>query len=304
MFSGIKEYVVELAKDFYLITAPNKSRFPFCNSFLFTGKENFLIDAGMDKQTLFEIDRSCHIDSILFSHSHPDHILNWRHLSDRKIYLPNETPDAIYDLETLGLRFMGSVENGKYWAKVIGEGLDIKPFRRPDFRFKDSDILEIGEFRLQMIHAPGHLADHYCFMELTTETLLTSDIDFSAFGPFYGQPECDIELFIKSIKKVMSFPYKQLCSSHKLPVKGDATEKFEMFMQGFERHKGEILKICKTPQTLDQIVENSPIYRGRMPDKILQDTFERGMVEKSIVQMLKENVIKETESGYMDNRKN
>ena len=79
---------------------------------------------------------------------------------------------------------------------------------------------------------------------------------------------------------------------------------FERFLQGFERHGDEILKICETPHTIDQIVERSPIYRGKMADQILQDTFERGMVEKNIAQMLKENKIKETEDGFISSRAN
>ncbi len=41
------DYMVKLAEGVYLIQAPNQSRFPHCNAFFFTGKENILIDTGI-----------------------------------------------------------------------------------------------------------------------------------------------------------------------------------------------------------------------------------------------------------------
>lgn len=294
--------MIKLAENFYLITAPNKSRFPFCNTFLLKGKETVLIDAGIDKETLTEIDKKHRIDILVFSHSHPDHILNWHLLKDRHILMPEETPDVVTDLQLLGERFMGSKEKGTYWAKRIGEGFGIHPMRDPDGRFTEGDILELAGFKLKPIHAPGHLDDHYVFFEEDTGILLTSDIDFSGFGPFYFQPEGNIEKFKNSIKKTMSLSYKIVASSHKMPITGDATEDFTKFLAGFDRHMEKILGICKTPHTphtIEQIVNLSPAYDNRMPDKVLQDTFEEGMVSKCMEIMIQDGRITKNGNLYV-----
>jgi glyoxylase-like metal-dependent hydrolase (beta-lactamase superfamily II) len=291
--------MIELSKNFYLITAPNKSRFPFCNTFLLKGKETVLIDAGFDRETLLEIDKKHRIDILVFSHSHPDHILNWHLLKDRHILMPKETPGAITDLQLLGERFMGSREKGAYWAKRIGEGFGIHPLRLPDNRFREGDVLELAGFKLKPIHAPGHLDDHYVFFEQDTGILLTSDIDFSGFGPFYFQPEGNITKFKASIQKIMSLPYKLVASSHKMPIKGDATEGFNKFTAGFDRHMEKILAICETPHTMEQIVQFSPVYDNRMPDKVLQDTFEEGMVTKCMELMIQDGRITKNGNCYV-----
>jgi glyoxylase-like metal-dependent hydrolase (beta-lactamase superfamily II) len=279
--------IIELAENFYLVTAPNQSRFPYCNTFLLTGGQNVLIDAGIDRETLTEIDRQIRIDALVISHSHPDHIFNWHLLKDRHIAFPVETPEAVKDLHLLGQRFMGSPEKAAYWANKVSEWIGLRPLREADHRFSDGEVLEIDDFALEAILTPGHLNDHYVFFERKRSILLSSDIDFSTFGPFYGQPECDIERFKQSIHKVMALPYHLVCSSHKSPISGDATPDFRKFLDGFELHQAKIADICDSPLTLDQITAKSPLYQDRMPDKVFQHTFEKGMIAKSLPYLLR-----------------
>ncbi|MFO7558282.1 MAG: MBL fold metallo-hydrolase [Desulfobacterales bacterium] len=299
MTGSLREKTIRLADNFYLITAPNKSQFPFCNTFLLCGKKTVLIDAGMDRKTLLAIDREKRIDTLIFSHSHPDHILNWHLLRDRQILMPKETPASVSDLNLLGTRFMGTPEKGAYWVKLIGEGLGLHPLRDPDERFCDGDLFEISGFQLQAVHAPGHLHDHYAFFERKTGILLTSDIDFSGFGPFYGQPECSISLFRKSIQKVMSLPYTMVCSSHKMPMHGDRTADFKIFSEGFERHREKILSLCEVPHSLDELARLSPVYQDRMSDKVLQKTFEKGMISKSLDLMIQDGLLKQSGDKFI-----
>lgn len=279
--------IVMLAENFYLVTAPNQSRFPYCNTFLFTGRQNVLIDAGLDPQTLAEIDGQIRIDQLIFSHSHPDHMISWHLLKDRFIALPAETPDAVKDLHQLGRRFMGCEQKADYWAEKLAQGLGLQPLREPDYRFSDGYVFDIGDFSIEAVHAPGHLDDHYVFFERKHGILLSGDIDFSSFGPFYGQPECDIERFKQSIGKVMALPYQLVCSSHKAPIRGDAGPLFHRFLAGFEIHQEKIAAVCDSLLTLDQITAKSPLYQQRMPDKVFQYTFEKGMIQKSLPYLIR-----------------
>jgi len=110
------DYAIPLGKNFYFIQGPDKARFPFCNSFFFTGKETVLIDSGIGEARIREIDRLYPIDILVISHSHPDHILDWHILEDRHILLPKETPESVHDLQQLGKRFTGNDKDGDYWA--------------------------------------------------------------------------------------------------------------------------------------------------------------------------------------------
>ena len=282
-----------IAENVYFIQAPGKGRFPFCNGFLFTGTETVLIDAGIEDDLIRELDAEIGIDTLIISHSHPDHIRSWDLLAHRKLLIPEQTPDSVKDLIQLGIRFTGAEETGLRWANFAGKGLGITPLREPDGRFNNGDILDFGTIRIEAIHVPGHLNDHYCFFEHNSQTLITTDVDFTSFGPWYGNPEADIKTFQTGIKKLMTLPYKCVCASHKPPVKGDATHLFNSFLSSFERQKNEILELCNGGKTIDQITEASPFYKNKMPDKILQNVFERNMALQNIAILIEEGRVEE-----------
>ncbi len=275
--------LVPLADNLFWVKAPRKGKYPFCNGFLLTGKETVLIDAGIGKEGIKKIDAQFGIDCLLISHSHPDHVMFWHHLSDRRIIMPKETPDAICDLISLGERFTGSLEKAQHWKSRVSDGFGLKVMRLPDERYADGEFVGNDKVQLQAIHAPGHLDDHYCFFHQNSGLLLTTDIDFDSFGPWYGNPESTIDLFKKSIQKVRSFPFRTVCSSHKPPFnREDGEAAFAKYVANFDRQKNRVLDLCTRPQTLQQMVKASPFYRNLLPDKKIQDIFEEQLIQKNL----------------------
>jgi len=293
------KYLEKICDNIYLLLTPTQGQFPYCNSFLFTGNENILIDAGADKDVLREIDRDIRIDTLIISHSHPDHIRSWDVLSHRKLLLPAETPDSVYELEELGERYTGTPERGYHWIESIGKMLDIHALRKPDGRFSDNDIISNGSVCIEAIYTPGHLADHYCFFEHESGTLFSSDINFSSFGPWYGNPEGRIKPFIKSVERVMSLPYRRICTSHNRPHEGDATALFMDFLNGFESHKKGILKLIDTGKTLHEIVTMSPFYHNKYFNPVVQYSFEENMTLENLKILMEEGRVYEKEGRYM-----
>ncbi|MFZ2634370.1 MAG: MBL fold metallo-hydrolase [Desulfosalsimonadaceae bacterium] len=290
--------VVELAPDLYLISGKNKARFPYCNAFLITGDETVLIDTGVGVVRLKELDESLRIDKIIISHPHPDHISGCKVLKDRPLLLPVETPDSVNDLVSLGIRFTGTPENGVMWAEFAKNSLGIEPLRDPDGRFGDGDMLDFGAVRLEAIRAPGHLPDHYCFFDHSSKTLLTTDIDFTSFGPWYGNPECEIMPFKESIRKIMDLPYQRVCSSHKPPVEGDATDEFTAYLEMFKLQRRRILHLCDPPATLEQMVRVSPFYGNKLNDKRIQEIFEENMILKNLELLMQDGRVAEKDGVY------
>lgn len=286
-----RDDVVELAPGLYVIAGRNKSRFPFCNAFLITGTETVLIDTGIGYKKLKALDEQCHIDRVIISHPHPDHISGFDLLRDRILMLPEETPAGVDDLFKLGRRFTGTEENGRMWADFARNILNLEPLREPDGRFGDGEVLDFGGIQLEAIHTAGHLYDHYCFFDRNSRTLITTDIDFSSFGPWYGNPESTIEPFIESIHRLMKYPYERVCSSHKPLIEGDATEDFEKFLAGFERHRQMILKLCDRPTTLHKMTEQSPFYHHRLKHKSIQYLFERNMIRKNLDLLIRDGFV-------------
>lgn len=290
--------VRKLSGNLYFVRGEGRGRFPSSNGILLTGKETVLIDAGIGAALIREIDRLHRIDVLIITHSHPDHIRYWRLLEDRHVLLPKETPDVAYDLQLLGERFTGSVRNGAHWAGFVSRAFGVSALREPDGRYSDAQVLDFGGVELLAIHAPGHVDDHYCFLERTTGTLISTDIDLTPFGPWYGNVESDIEVFAKSVRMVMALPYRRVVSSHREPVEGDAKAYFEAFLDGFERHKRAILNLCRRPITLDEIAAASPFYGNGLRDKVIQGIFERNMARKNLTLLLREGLVEETDGRY------
>jgi glyoxylase-like metal-dependent hydrolase (beta-lactamase superfamily II) len=208
--------------------------------------------------------------------------------------LPRQTPDSVEDLQTLGERFTGNREDGAHWAWLVSEVFGVKALREPDDRYEDGQIIDVGGFKLRAVHCPGHVEDHYCFLEETTGTLLSIDIDLTAFGPWYGNPESDLEEFRDSVKKVMDLDFKRVCSSHRLPIEGDAAEEFQGFLSKFDQRLNMVGDLCKEPKTLDDLANISPFYNDKLPDKRIQYIFEKKMSLKNLEVLIRQGrVLKE-----------
>jgi glyoxylase-like metal-dependent hydrolase (beta-lactamase superfamily II) len=257
-----------------------------------------LIDAGIGAKRIREIDARLPIDTLIISHSHPDHILAWHILADRQLLLPAQTPDSVGDLTSLGQRFVEGRQDAAYWTRVA-ESLGIHPLRHPDGRFNDGDTLDFGNLQLQVIHAPGHLDDHYCFLETTSGTLLSIDIDFTGFGPWYGNPEGDIGRFRDSVLKLRGMPFERICSSHKAPIgRTDAADAFARYLSAFERQRDLVFELCKPSCDLAALVRRSPFYRNRMPDATLQRIFETQMIRKNLALLVDDRRIIDIDGRY------
>ena len=292
-------FLAPVVDGIWLVKAPRKSRFPHCNGFLMAGNRVVLLDTGIGAGRIAEIDRLMRIDTLIISHSHPDHILAWHLLADRQLLLPAETPASVQDLGLLGRRFVADHTDAQYWTWVAKSRLGIRPLRQPDQRFRDGQTLDFGSIQLEAIHTPGHLDDHYCFLERHSGTLFSTDIDFTGFGPWYGNPEGNIDQFRASVKQLRGLPFKRICSAHKPPIaKVDAADAFRRYESAFDRQKAAVFDLCRQAMSLEAMVRYSPFYKNRMPDSTLQRIFETQMIRKNLDVLIRENRITTRRGRY------
>lgn len=280
--------MVRLSDHLFVIAGENRGRFPFSNSFLILGNETVLLDAGIGADRIRTVDSLVRIDTVVISHPHPDHISGLHVLGDRRVLFPAETGDEVFDLELLGARFTGSHEEGRHWAGVLSRTVGLVAPGAPDGRYCDGEVLDFGAALLEAIHAPGHLLDHYCFYDRASGTLFTTDIDFTSFGPWYGNPECSLSRFREDVERMMAREYTRVCPSHKAAIEGDATPAFHAFLDSFERHRETVFQALGRPRTLDELVAESPFYHDRFFDRRIQHVFERNMIAKNLELLVEE----------------
>ena len=284
--------MIRVTDHIHVVTGQDQGRFPHAYAFLLKGSETVLIDTGIGRQHLLDLDREHKIDVLILSHSHPDHFRQWELLKDRRLLLPRETPDSVMDLARLAERFVATPEGAAEWMEVFAGGLRLEPLREPDGRFSNGQVLDFGPIQLEAIYAPGHLADHYCFFERRSGVLITTDIDFTGFGPWYGNPEADLKAFMVDVDKLASYSWQWVCSSHKPPLeRSQAEERFSVYRQGFKRHRNMILELLDRPRSLTDLAASSPFYADRMPFKHFQYAVETQMTGKNLALMKEEGLI-------------
>jgi len=300
--SGIR--VTSISEKIHVIHGKNRGRSPFSHSFLILDTAHVLFDSGCGLDVLETVIRTCGIDLVVNSHSHPDHTAgNWllQELCDPGILVPKECSDSISSAELLGYRFVGT-ELAALWRERY---LPVTGFR--DFSLSESfshgrEVIT-GSLRFIAVHSPGHLLDHYCFYEPDEKILLGFDIDLSPFGPWYGHRESDIPTFRKSIEQASTMPVTTYFYSHARPVKGPyVSKRLESYASIFEA-RNSILCHCiprNKPVNLTSLVDRSPFYGTdhSVGDLILRYGEEQ-MIIKHLQRLIDDSRVIESEDGFM-----
>jgi glyoxylase-like metal-dependent hydrolase (beta-lactamase superfamily II) len=258
---GIK--ITDIDEQVHIVQGLNRSRSPFSNSFLITDGINILLDAGCGISLIEAMLETINIDLAVLSHSHPDHtsgswVLN---KAGTGIFVPCEDADSIGDTEKLAQRMVGS-ELSETWKKEYLPATGYRDFSYSG-TYSNGHAFSTGKLNLRALSAPGHTNDHYCLWEADRKIIFGFDIDLSPFGPWYGNPESDIGLFIKSIATVKALPFETYISSHARPVnRSHALRRLEAYESVIDFRDNLILDLM--PQGREvmpaDITRISPIY--------------------------------------------
>jgi len=266
----------EITDRLFVIHGNNRSRSPFSNAFLVVDTVNVLFDAGCGAGILETLCATVRVDRLFLSHSHLDHTAGSKlvsRLASSEIMVPEQSSESISSADLLARRFVGE-ELAPLWMETYP----------PLTGFEDFDIsgtydhayeLATGHMRFTAIATPGHLEDHYCFFEPDLGILLGFDIDLSPFGPWYGNPESDIEAFRSSIAHIRGLDVQVYLSSHARPLKPPYIERrLSAYEQAFDERDSQILGILSevSSMTLEEIVRRSPFYdadHANLADELL-----------------------------------
>jgi hydroxyacylglutathione hydrolase len=77
--------------------------------------------------------------------------------------------DHVFEAEKLAARFDVPILAHAKAAEILGDLVDDT--------FADGDVIETGGLRIEVIHTPGHCADH-CALRVNDEDVLTADVIF------------------------------------------------------------------------------------------------------------------------------
>ncbi len=192
-----------------LVLGPNEGRFPGCNCLLVEDAGvRVLVDTGCGDALLGLRDR---VDAVVYTHHHPDHI-SGHHLIPRsvKVYSPiGEEPYR--GLEDLARRYAAQVH--REWLGFATSYIGVKEVPRATHYFEPGEDICIRGLCIKTIAAPGHMRTH-TLLQIDGHAHLT-DIDLTGFGPWYGNPESSLTLFLADIEAAARIEAEAFTTSHK-----------------------------------------------------------------------------------------
>jgi glyoxylase-like metal-dependent hydrolase (beta-lactamase superfamily II) len=168
--------------------------------------EAAVIDPAWDgKQIIAEAARrGWRIASIWLTHAHFDHIAGAAAVADGSHPAP---PVAAHAEDHALWRFQGG-------APLFGMHIDPGP--EPTIYLQHGQILRIGEYAVEVRHAPGHTRGHVIFYCAAAKTAFVGDVIFQAGIGRTDLPGGDMDMLLASIRsQVLTLPDEtRLLSGH------------------------------------------------------------------------------------------
>jgi glyoxylase-like metal-dependent hydrolase (beta-lactamase superfamily II) len=279
----------EVDKHIYLVEGENKGRFPFCHSVLVTGRTTALIETGCDRNRLAEIEKAFAPDTVIYSHGHPDHCSGSSFFAPERLWGPQECKHTNGDIPRMAERFVGA-DLKDDWIFFMRDMPELRDFKVGHI-FGRGHVFDFGDTVMEAIHTPGHTDDHYCFYFPQEKIMLTTDIDLASFGPWYANPESDIDMFIDSIERVKGYDIETVLSSHAGVIRDDIKEKFDRFLAVFRKRDEKILDFLRSPRSMDDFVETALIYKKYPFAASILRFFEAEMISKHLDRLMKRGLV-------------
>ncbi len=247
----MKEYLIPLGDSnntFYFVQGKNNAYYPFSNSLLIG---TYLIDTGSSPRIIRDLKKRFSIQTVINSHWHEDHI-SGNYLFDDVRFLCHENDKNLIENIWLMENYYGieGTKTGKDFVDLMNS-YKLKDTNVQE-TIQDGEIIKINdEYKLKVIHTPGHTAGHCVFQELNTKIAFLGDIDLTRF-PYYGNIDANLREFYESIEKVINLDIEVAMSGHKGIVEGKSE-----INDRLDRFKSSIDK--RTERILSKMPESKPI---------------------------------------------
>ena len=194
MISGVRTgESKQLSPSMRRLTAANAGMMtgPGTNTYLLGSKAVAVIDPGPRIDAHLErivAEASGPIEWIIVTHTHPDH-----------------SPGAAPLAAETGATLIGMpAPDGQHQDKSF------VPERIP----QDGEVFETDEFRLQIIHTPGHASNHVCYLQNELDWLYTGDHIMNGSTVVIDPPDGNMSAYLQSLERLKDFSIKAIAPGH------------------------------------------------------------------------------------------
>lgn len=190
-----------------------------CNVFIVQADENFLVDAGMGvSKRILKKAGDLHIDRIILTHRHIDHIGDAEELSEKL-----EAPLYASEKEAEALREGND-------PTVLGRSFGKNP---PPL---DVNTLEKEKYSgFEILSTPGHTEDSICLYHPEEKILVSGDTVFSNGSVGRSDlPTGDKDELVESVEKLSELEIDSLYPGHMSVVEENASEHIERSLKNIK----------------------------------------------------------------------
>ncbi|ALO46816.1 MBL fold metallo-hydrolase [Pseudohongiella spirulinae] len=179
----------------YRLLCPNASAMtgPGTNTYLIGSKELALVDPGpalpahIEAITAMLAGRP--LRRIFVTHTHGDHSPATAELQ------------RLTGAEVIGL---------KPAAGAAYQDASFEPSRL----YSDGECIDCGEYAVRLIHTPGHVSNHLCFLLEQEGMLFTGDHILQGTTPVILPPDGDMSDYLRSLEQLLGLPLRSLAPGH------------------------------------------------------------------------------------------
>lgn len=105
---------------------------------------------------------------------------------------------------------------------------------RPDTECQHNQLFETAEYSLRALATPGHVSNHFCYLEENAGILMTGDHIMNGSTVVIVPPSGDMAAYIASLKLLLDYPMTHLAPGH-----GDLMENPAAVVQWLVDHRLE-----------------------------------------------------------------
>lgn len=137
-------------------------------------------------------------------------------------------------------------------AQVMGNTVEDDGFQDTSFitshRFVHDEVLGGPDFTLRVLHTPGHVANHLCYLVEEDGLLLTGDHVMQGSTVVIIPPAGDMQAYVESLRRMLDYPLQALAPGHGQLIHQPQAE-IERLIQ---HHMGREAKVVQVLSQLDK----------------------------------------------------
>ncbi len=282
----------EIRPGIWFVEGENRGRYPFAHSLFIDGEESLLIDTGVGQELESLVPKT---RQVVLSHFHRDHVARNHLFTEARLAIHRADAPGVENAEEF-YRFSGlSQFNIEAYWKMISQ-IKFLP-TKIDRYLEDGDLINTGRHTLKVLHLPGHTPGHCGYLFEEYGLVFATDIDLTAFGPWYGNPVSDLEHFRASIRKLRALKPELIATGHSMPIAKNIDSKLAAYAEVLDRRDQKILSaITEKPLTLAELTAKKFIYKRHNGQEVLR-YFEEQMVRKHLESLVKRKIAAVTATG-------